>query len=175
MAELQRSRGLTTGRLDARFSGSQPDLLAEFAAYDPLQTAVTGAFTAALYSYVREELKFSQEGKYVLLSEEANEAWDWKRSGQHHGFPGSPNVERDLLEALVSNPHLHVQAENGLFDLATPFFATEYTMDHLGLPPNLRSNISLEYYDAGHMMYLRDDSLAKLKENIGAFLDQSAK
>jgi len=176
MAELQRSRGLTTGRLDARFSGSQTDLLAEFAAYDPLETAVTGAFTSAFYSYVTEELKFSQDRKYEVLNEDANRQWDWKHhSGRNFGFPGSPNVEGDLLQALVANPHLHVQAENGLFDLATPFFATEYTMDHLELPPSLRSNISLEYYDAGHMMYLRDDSLVKLKENIGAFLDNSAK
>jgi carboxypeptidase C (cathepsin A) len=176
MAELQRSRGLTTGRLDGRFSGSETDLLAEFADYDPLETAVTGPFTAAFNSYVREELKFSQDRKYEVLNEEANRQWDWKhRSGEHFGFPGSPNAEGDLLKAIVSNPHLKVQAENGLFDLATPFFATEYTMDHLELPQNLRSNISLEYYDAGHMMYLRDESLAKLKQNIGAFLDQSAK
>jgi carboxypeptidase C (cathepsin A) len=176
MAELQRSRGLTTGRLDGRFSGSETDLLAEFADYDPLETAVTGPFTAAFNSYVREELKFSQDRKYEVLNEEVNRQWDWKhRSGEHSGFPGSPNAEGDLLKAIVSNPHLKVQAENGLFDLATPFFATEYTMDHLELPQNLRSNISLEYYDAGHMMYLQDESLAKLKQNIGAFLDQSAK
>jgi carboxypeptidase C (cathepsin A) len=176
MAELQRSRGLTTGRLDARFSGAQIDLLAEYAAYDPQETAITGPFTAAVYSYVRDELKFSQDRKYEVLNEDANRQWDWKHhSGESHGFPGSPNVEGDLLEAMVANPHLRVQAENGLFDLATPFFATEYTMDHLELPANLRSNISLEYYDAGHMMYLRDDSLAKLKANISAFMDQSAK
>jgi carboxypeptidase C (cathepsin A) len=176
MAELQRSRGLTTGRLDARFSGAQTDLLAEYAAYDPQETAITGPFTAAVYSYVRDELKFSQDRKYEVLNEDANRQWDWKHhSGESHGFPGSPNVEGDLLEALVANPHLRVQAENGLFDLATPFFATEYTMDHLELPANLRSNISLEYYDAGHMMYLRDDSLAKLKANISAFMEQPAK
>jgi len=174
-AELQRSRGLTTGRLDARFSGPQTDLLAEFAAYDPLQTATTGPFTAAFNNYVREELKFTQDRKYEVLNEQANRQWDWKHhSGENFGFPGSPNVEGDLLQALVSNPHLQVQAENGLFDLATPFFATEYTMDHLELPQELRPNISLEYYEAGHMMYLRDDSLAKLKVNISAFVDKAA-
>jgi carboxypeptidase C (cathepsin A) len=111
-----------------------------------------------------------------VLNEEANRQWDWKhKSGENFGFPGSPNVEGDLVNALVTNPHLHVQAENGLFDLATPFFATEYTMDHLNLPENLRSNIELEYYDAGHMMYLRDDSLMKLKANIASFMDRSAK
>jgi carboxypeptidase C (cathepsin A) len=125
---------------------------------------------------VREELKFSQERKYEVLNDTANEQWDWKHhSGRRSGFPGSPNVEGDLVEALVENPHLHLQVENGFFDLATPFFATEYTMDHLELPQNLRSNISLEYYDAGHMMYLRDDSLAKLKDNIATFLDKTAK
>jgi carboxypeptidase C (cathepsin A) len=176
MAELQRSRGLTTGRLDARFSGPETDLLSEYASYDPLETATTGPFTAAFNNYVRDELKFSEDRKYEVLNEEANRQWDWKhKSGEEFGFPGSPNVEGDLLNALVANPHLHVQAENGLFDLATPFFATEYTMDHLNLPEKLRSNIELEYYDAGHMMYLRDDSLTKLKANIASFMDRSVK
>lgn len=171
MAELQRSRGLTTGRLDARFSGPQTDLLAEFAAYDPLETATMGPFTATFNGYVREELKFSQDRKYEVLNEGANRQWDWKHhSGENDGFPGSPNVEGDLQQALVSNPHLRVQVENGFFDLATPFLATEYTMDHLELPENLRGNIQLEYYEAGHMMYLRDDSLAKLKGNIASFI-----
>jgi len=174
MAELQRSRGLTTGRLDARFSGPETDLLAEFAAYDPLETATTGPFTAVFNSYVRDELKFTEDRKYEVLNEEANRQWDWKHhSGENFGFPGSPNVEGDLLQAMVSNPHLHVQAENGLFDLATPFFATEYTMDHLGLPENLRPDIDLQYYEAGHMMYLREDSLVKLKANISTLIDTS--
>jgi carboxypeptidase C (cathepsin A) len=174
MAELQRSRGLTTGRLDGRFSGPETDLLAEFAAYDPLETATMGPFTATFNSYVRDELKFTEDRKYEVLSEEANRQWDWKHhSGENFGFPGSPNVEGDLLQALVSNPQLRVQVENGLFDLATPFFATEYTMDHLGLPEKLRPNIDLQYYEAGHMMYLRDDSLAKLKANISNLIDKS--
>ena len=80
MAELQRSRGLTTGRLDGRFSGSETDLLAEYADYDPLETAVTGPFTAAFNSYVREELKFSQDRKYEVLNEEVNRQWDWKHA-----------------------------------------------------------------------------------------------
>src|SRR5258708_21368873 len=84
---------------------------------------------------VGEELKFTQDRKYEVLNEQANRQWDWKHhSGENFGFPGSPNVEGDLLQALVSNPHLQVQAENGLFDLATPFFATEYTMDQPQFP-----------------------------------------
>jgi carboxypeptidase C (cathepsin A) len=175
MVELQRSRKLSTGRLDARFSGPAPDLLAEYADYDPQSTAVEGAFVAAFNSYVREDLKFGKDLTYNT-SAEIHE-WDWKRTGggRTYGFPGAPNVEEDLVEALVTNPHLHVEVENGLYDLATPFFATEYTMNHLGLPENLRKNIKLQYYDAGHMMYLHEEDLAKLKTNVASFLDNATR
>jgi carboxypeptidase C (cathepsin A) len=175
MQELQRSRGLTTGRLDARFSGLTYDLLGEYADYDPQDKAVTGAFTAAFNQYVREELKFGQDKTYKILSEDAARSWDWKHRGGGYGFPGSPNVEGDLIDAMIANPHLQVQVENGIYDLATPFFATEYTMEHLLLPEKLQSQIHMEYYDAGHMMYVRDDDLTKLKNNVAAFIDAASK
>jgi carboxypeptidase C (cathepsin A) len=176
MKELQRSRGLTTGRLDARFSGWSYDLLGEYAEYDPQDTSITGPFTAVFNNYVREELKFGQDKTYRTLSYDAFPAWDWKhRGGESYGFPGSPNVEGDLIQAMLTNPHLQVEVENGIYDLATPFMATEYTMEHLGLPDKLQKNIRLQYYDAGHMMYLRDEDLAKLKTNIGTFIDGASK
>src|SRR5580700_8237071 len=175
--ELERSRGLTTGRYDARYTMPTYDLLSEYAEEDPSYVAVRGAFTAAFNSYTREELKVTQERSYEVLNGEVGNNWDWK----HHGpgssgyFPGSANVGGDLIQALMTNPHLRVQVENGFYDMATPFFATEYTMDHLFLPGNLRSNIQLEYYNAGHMMYLHEEDLGKLKSNIGAFIDGSSK
>src|SRR6266851_2933595 len=176
MKELQRSRGLTTGRLDARFSGWSYDLLGEYAEYDPQDTSITGPFTAVFNNYVREELKFGQDKTYRTLSNDANQAWDWKhRGGENFGFPGSPNVEGDLIQAMLANPHLQIEVENGIYDLATPFYATEYTMEHLGLPDKLQKNIRLQYYDAGHMMYLRDDDLVKLKTNIASFIDGASK
>ena len=177
MAELQRSRKLSTGRLDARFSGPAPDLLAEYADYDPQSTAVEGAFVAAFNNYVREELKFGKDLTYNTAAHFDGAQWDWKRAGrgERYGFPGAPNVEDDLVEAMVTNPHLHIEVENGLYDLATPFFATEFTMTHLGLPENLQKNIGLKYYDAGHMMYLHEEDLAKLKANVAAFLDNATK
>ncbi|HET7841864.1 MAG TPA: peptidase S10, partial [Terriglobia bacterium] len=134
-------------------------------------------FTAVFNDYVRQELKFVQDKQYKTIGNEPGSQWDWKRKGRGRGFgfPGAPNVERDLAEALISNAHLHVEVENGIYDLATPFFATEYTMDHLGLPPDLRKHIQFQYYDAGHMMYLKDDTLAKLKGNIATFIDSSSK
>jgi len=177
MKELQRSRGLTTGRLDARFSGWSYDLLGEYAEYDPQDTSITGPFTAAFNTYVRDELKFGQDKVYHTGSDEAGSSWDWKHrgAGDNFGFPGSPNVEGDLIQALLTNPHLQIEVENGFYDLATPFLATEYTMEHLGLPEKLQKNIRLQYYDAGHMMYLRDEDLAKLKSNIASFIDGASK
>ena len=167
---------MTTGRLDARFTGPTYDLLGEYANDDPQSTAVSGAFTAVFDSYVREDLKFGQDKSYEVLSEQANEGWNWKHStGRNFGFPGSPNVEGDLIQAMISNPHLRVEVENGFFDLATPFFATEHTMDHLGLPADIQSHIELKYYDAGHMMYLKDADLATLKNNISSFIDRTSK
>ena len=176
MKELQRSRGLTTGRLDARFSGPTYDLLGEFAEYDPQETAISGAFVAAFNAYVREELKFGADKNYQVAAEFNGANWDWKHQGaDQFGFPGSPNVEGDLVSAMIGNPHLMVEVENGYYDLATPFYATEQTMDHLGLSSALHKNIKLQYYEAGHMMYVRDEDLAKLKANIAAFIDNATK
>jgi carboxypeptidase C (cathepsin A) len=114
MKERQRSRGLTTGRLDARFSGYSYDLLGEFAEYGPQDTSITGPFTAAFNSYVRADLKFGQDKVYHTGSDEAGTNWDWKhRSGDNFGFPGSTNVEGDLIRAMLTNPHLQIEVANG--------------------------------------------------------------
>ena len=176
MQELQRSRGLITGRLDARFAGPAVDLIGEYAEYDPQETAISGAFVAVFNSYVREELKFGQDKNYQVGANFEGAQWDWKHKGSDvYGFPGPPNVVNDLRNAMIANPRLQVEVENGIYDLATPFFATELTMNHLGLPENLRKNIHLQYYDAGHMMYLHEEDLAKLKANVAAFIDSASK
>src|SRR5215475_3830436 len=177
MKELQRSKGMTIGRFDSRFAGATYDMLGEYAEYDPQDAFTTGAFVAALNSYIREELKFGQDKVYAPGSDEAGNNWDWKHRGpgENFGFPGSPNVEGDLIQALLTNPHLQVEVENGLYDLATPFFGSEYTMDHLLLPEKLRGNIRLQYYGAGHMMYLRDEDRAKLKNNVASFIERACK
>lgn len=152
------------------------DQLEENDDVDPQLDAISGAFTAAFNSYVRSELKFNQDRTYEALSGTVESGWVWKHEGSDfYGFPGQPNVENDLVQAMTSNPHLQVQVENGYFDLATPFFATEYTMDHLNLPASLEGHIKMEYYDSGHMMYLTDPALTKLKSNISGLIDHAAK
>jgi carboxypeptidase C (cathepsin A) len=175
-AEVQRSRGLTIGRYDARYNGPTYDLLTENAEFDPSYSAVVGAFAAAFNGYVREDLKFGQDKTYKVLPNEPSQSWDWKHNAAAGGFfPSAPNVEGDLIHELIDNPHLQVQVENGYFDMATPFFATEYTMDHLLAPAAARDRIHLQYYTSGHMIYLHDEDRAKLKTNIGAFIESAAK
>ena len=173
-AELQRSSRLTTGRIDARFTGYTYDLLEENAQGDPEGPAVGGAFTALINSYNHEELKFGKDKVYHNTSGGGG-SWNWvrKEGGQRRFFPGAPNVDQDLAQAMITNPRLQVQVENGYFDLATPFFATEFTMEHLGLPEALQKNIKEDYYNAGHMMYLHDQDRISLHNQIASFIDRA--
>jgi carboxypeptidase C (cathepsin A) len=174
-AELQRSSRLTTGRIDARFTGYTYDLLEENAQGDPEGPAVGGAYTALVNSYNHDELKFGKDKVYHNTSGGGGN-WNWTRSGgRGRGgfFPSGPNVEGDLAQAMITNPRLLVQVENGYFDLATPFFATEFTMEHLGLPEALQKNIKEDYYNAGHMMYLHDQDRVSLHNQIASFVDRA--
>ncbi len=183
--ELARDRGLTTGRIDARFTGFTRDLLAQNAQSDPEGPAVGGAFTAMLNTYNLEELKFGTDKTYNNSIQGARE-WNWQHqalsggfpgapSGRGGFFPGAPNTQGDLAQAMITNPRLLVQVENGYYDMATPFFATEFTMGHLGLPEALQANLKLNYYESGHMMYLHDESRVKLHDNIAAFIDKATR
>jgi carboxypeptidase C (cathepsin A) len=174
--ELLRSRGLTSGRIDARFTGYTANLLSENAQGDPEDPAVGGAFTALINMYNHDELKFGRDRQYNNRS--GGGGWNWTRGGGFlrgggGGFPSAPNSQSDLLQAMVSNPKLLVQVENGYYDMATPFFATEFTMTHLGLPAELQKNVKLNYYNAGHMMYLRDEDRVALHHNIAELIDRA--
>lgn len=173
-AELLRSRGLTTGRIDARFSGYTGNLLTEAAESDPEGPAVGGAFTALVNMYNNDELKFGKEMTYRNTNGGGG-GWNWTRRAGGSFFPTAPNTQDELAQAMITNPKLLVQVENGYYDMATPFFATEFTMQHLGLPADLQKNLTLKYYNAGHMMYLQDDDRVALHNNIAAFIDKATK
>ena len=173
-AELMRGRGLTSGRIDARFTGYTRDLLTEDAESDPEGPAVGGAFTALINQYNHDELHFGQDRQYKNTS--GGGSWNWSWSGAYRGgFPAAPNSQASLEEAMITNPRLLVQVENGYYDMATPFFATEFTMSHLGLPADLQKHLKLDYYDAGHMMYLSDPDRVHLHANVAAFIDRATK
>lgn len=169
--ELLREHGKVVGRLDARFTGATGDLLAERAPYDPQSSALSSAYTSAFNHYLHTELNFGKDRQYTVSGRV--QPWDWTH-GNRRGWPGHTNVAVDLEEALQHNPRLEVLLNSGLFDLATPYFAAEWTMDHMNLPPELRSHIHEAEYDAGHMMYVHEPSLAKLKRTIAAFIDRTS-
>ena len=136
-----------------------------------------GAFTALLNEYNHDELKFGADENYNNTSNGFG-GWNWTRGGRGGrggGFPGAPNVSGDLAQAMITNPHLLVEVENGYYDMATPFFATEFTMDHLELPDALKDHVQNKYYESGHMIYLNDPSRVKLHNNIAAFVDKATK
>ncbi len=178
--ELQRNKGLTSGRIDARFTGYTFDLLSDTSEGDPFNNAVGAAYSFAVNHYTRTVLKFGQDKEY--LTSRRGGGWNYTRAagagpggGGGGGRPAVPNVQMDLARTMIANPNMLVQVENGYYDMATPFFPTEYTFSHLGLHPDLQKNIKLNYYNAGHMMYLQDSDRVSLRNNIAAFIDRATK
>lgn len=170
---MRREGGKVVGRLDARFLGDAADLLAQTAGRDPQSSAISGAFTAAWNSYLRNELGYDGTREYVPSGNV--QPWNWQRGGgPGFGFGGIPNVAPDLARAIRANPQLEVLLVNGLYDLATPYFAAVWTMDHLGLPDHLRDNIQRADFEAGHMMYIHEPLLPQWKEALGSFIDRTS-
>ncbi len=171
--ELLRDRGLVVGRLDARFTGPTGDPLETVPHHDPQSTAISSAYTSIFNGYVRDELGYDGDREYVPSG--MARPWNFNR-GDNIGFGlgGIPNVAPDLAEALVRNPELQVLLINGIYDLATPYFASVWTMDHMGLPPELRDNIERADFAAGHMMYVEQSLLPRWRETLKAFIDRTA-
>ena len=124
-----------------------------------------GPYTAAFYDYVRAELKFESDLPYEILNWEFVNPWSFAEFENRY-----VNVGETLRKAMTINPHLKVFVANGYYDLGTPYFATEYTFNHLGLDESLRGNVTLGYYEAGHMMYIHLPSLAEIKHDLAEFI-----
>lgn len=173
---LQIDKGLTTGRLDSRFSGPTMDALNQSAAYDPQSAAISSAYYAAFNDYVRKQLKFGQDQTYHLFAEGTFPGWKFEHkqpNGAPFPIPGFPNVIPDLSAAMKYNPRLHVMLNSGYYDLATPFYTADYEMKHLPIPANLADHIETHYYESGHMVYAHLPSLKALHDNVAAFIGKT--
>ncbi len=166
--ELLRDEGKTVGRLDSRFTGIDRDSAGEQFEFDPSMSAIMGPYTAAFNQYVRSELKYESDLPYEILNPKV---WPWSYAEYENMYV---NVAETLRKAISSNPYLKVFVANGYFDLATPYCATEYTFNHLGLDPSYLANISMGYYEAGHMMYIHMPSLKRLHTDLLEFVRRSA-
>jgi len=164
---LQRDERRTTGRLDTRFRGIDRDAVGEGWEFDPSLAAITGPYTATLNDYVRSELGFESDLPYEILTGRV-QPWSYDQHQNQY-----INVAETLRKAMSINRYLKVFVGNGYYDLATPYFATLYTFDHMDLDESLRDNISMGFYEAGHMMYIHLPSLEKLKRDLAEFV-QSA-
>jgi carboxypeptidase C (cathepsin A) len=162
--ELLRGSKRTVGRLDSRFKGIDRDSAGESYDYDPSYPAIQGPYTATLNHYVREDLKFESDLPYEILSAKVR-PWSYKEFENRY-----VSVSDMLRKAMHQNPYLKIFVANGYYDLATPYSATEYTFNHLGLAPELQQNITMSYYEAGHMMYVHLESLVKMKRDLETFI-----
>ncbi len=168
--ELKLPEGQSLGRYDGRYAGSDMDKIASTPGFDPSDQFVSPAFTAAFHVYLRNTLKWKSDRTYKVMNGQAIQKWDWKHSapGSHWKLP-MPYVAGDLGAALRKNPYLRVLSENGYYDLATPFHATEYDLDHMMLDHKLRKHVKFAYFKSGHMIYLNPNALKAMKARLDTF------
>jgi carboxypeptidase C (cathepsin A) len=161
---------LRVGRLDGRFTGVDPEGLLDTRFYDPTGAAIVPPYTSVFNDYVRNQLGYKVDMPYKVFAwdEPSFQKWEWGDAEK-----GFPNTAPGLRAAMVKNPYLKVLVMEGYYDLATPYYAANYSMDHLDLGTNFRKNISFATYEAGHMVYIDGGSHAKMKKDLLDFMGKS--
>jgi carboxypeptidase C (cathepsin A) len=162
--ELLKQDRRSIGRFDSRYQGIESSAASASPSFDPSLAAVRAPYTSTFNNYIRVELGYKTDVPYYILGEGVGR-WDWQRD---MGYPATTD---DLRDAMTKNPHMKVLIASGYYDLATPYRAVEHTLAAQGFDPTLRKNITIERYDAGHMMYVHGPSLHKLKHDGVALID----
>jgi carboxypeptidase C (cathepsin A) len=162
--ELMRSERRTVGRLDSRFTGIDDRAIGETPEFDPSMAAIRPPYTAMMNQYVRGELGYKSDLTYYILGGGIG-PWDWGSANT-----GFADVSAALRAAFSRNPDMRLFVASGYYDLATPYFATDYTLAHLRLEPSERERVMTREYEAGHMMYIHEGELARLKQDVTEFI-----
>jgi carboxypeptidase C (cathepsin A) len=173
--ELLRDQRLTVGRYDSRYTGVDPDASGDSPDFDASDVAISGAFVGTLQSYLAHDLGYQTDMPYRLSARDGEGyKWDW-----NHEVPGSsyklnsPNTALDLAAAMRTNPYLKVLSLNGWYDMATPFFGTEYDLNHMMLEPAQQRNLEFRYYPSGHMVYLNPEALHAMRLDVQRWVDET--
>jgi carboxypeptidase C (cathepsin A) len=164
LRELLHDQNLVAGRLDSRLTGPGQRAETVTPEFDPSMTTIRPPYTAAWYHYVRAELGYESDDTYYILGGGVTR-WDFDSDNRY------ADVTESLRLAFEKNPHMKLYIGAGYYDMATPYFAAWYTLDHMALPESAKANIQRHQYDAGHMYYIQIDSLREMKKDIAQFLD----
>ena len=173
---LMKEEGRTVGRLDSRYTGINENLKNQFALTDPQSDAISPAYTVGFLDYLYNDLKVSKELNYKTSAgiADKNFKWDWSHKGnQGWGTQIAINTSIDMASALSKDPNLKVLIMNGYYDLATVFYGVEHTLTHMNLDPEIQDNITMTYYESGHMMYIHEPSMIKFKTDLSRFISET--
>ncbi len=170
--ELLRDEGMTVGRLDSRFIGINQDLLGQSADYDPQSSAISPAYITGFLHYFHNDLGVDKKHNYTITAgRREGFQWDWSHQGNTFwNASAAINTGIDMAEAMTKDPNVKVLILNGYYDIATVFYGVEHSINHLGLSPEIKDNIIMKYYEAGHMMYTHQPSLEQFKEDVAGFI-----
>jgi carboxypeptidase C (cathepsin A) len=166
--ELLRNEGYTVGRFDALVKGKDRQSGGTSYEFDPsYNLSIFGTYTAALHQHLSGNLNYIHPTQtYEILTGKVR-PWNYGNEGTNKYLDNS-----DVLRSSIhKNPNLKVLICNGYYDLATPYFATEYTLNHLFLADEFKNNITMQYYHGGHMMYTMKQELEKFTKDVRAFYE----
>ncbi len=174
--ELLRDQGETVGRLDSRFTGVNEDMLGQYAQTDPQSDAISPPYIAAFKKYLYDDLGVRKDWTYTTTAgSREGFKWDWKHRGNiQWNAQVAVSTLPDMTTAMNRNPNLKILILNGYYDLATVFYGVEHSINHMGLKPELKKNIIMKYYEAGHMMYTHEPSMVKFKADVDSFIDETS-
>jgi len=176
-AEFLRNQGEVVGRLDSRFVGINEDILSQEGSHDPQSLAISPAYISGFLDYFYGDLKVNKNLLYSITAGRRDGfKWDWSHKGNERwGTSAAINTGIDMATALSRDPNMKVLVLNGIYDLATVFYGVEHSINHLGLKKEIKDNITMEYYEAGHMMYTHKPSMEKFKKDVSQFILNASK
>lgn len=170
--ELMKDDGRRVGRLDSRYTGWNQDLISPTDNYDPQSAAISPAYITGFMDYFYNDLGVNKNLRYMVTAGRRDGfKWDWSHAGNYGwGTNIAMNTGIDMASALSKDPNMKVLILNGYYDIATVFYGVEHSINHLELQPEIKDNIIMKYYEAGHMMYTHEPSLVKFKKDVSEFI-----